>query len=187
MCGRYGLLLEDAMTEVFPTQSVPVRVRGEQALRWMTWGFPRSTGKGVVINGRAETALQKPMFCDAVMHRRVAVPAAGFYEWQRRAGVKQKDPYWFTFPDGGALWMAGVYTRFEEPGGGSCDRFVILTTQANASVAGYHDRMPVLLRHHEIERWLAQGEAYHALMNREPEALRAELRQGAARQQSFFG
>lgn len=46
-------------------------------------GSPDSYHKTTVINARAETALEKRMFRDSVASRRLAVPAARFYEWDR--------------------------------------------------------------------------------------------------------
>ena len=47
------------------------------------WGLPDSYHKTTVINARAETALEKRMFRDSMASRRLAVPAARFYEWDR--------------------------------------------------------------------------------------------------------
>ncbi len=51
------------------------------AVRVFSWGFPAAQGKGRIINARAETVAEKPMFrLPFVMHR-CLVPAQGFYEW----------------------------------------------------------------------------------------------------------
>lgn len=60
------------------------------------------------------------------------IPAAGFYEWSR-----QKEKNTFYRKDGKPLYLAGFYDRFDKE-----DRFVILTTVANASMRPVHDRMP---------------------------------------------
>ena len=49
--------------------------------------------------------------------------------------------------------MAGCYREFD---GQNC--FVILTTCANPSVAGVHDRMPLLLESRELEAWIFDNE-----------------------------
>ena len=46
----------------------------------MAWGFPKFDGKGLVINARAESALEKRSFRESVLHRRCVIPARGFYE-----------------------------------------------------------------------------------------------------------
>ena len=57
------------------------------------------------------------------------------------------------------MFMAGCYDCFEGQ-----DRFVILTTEANASVRPVHDRMPLILEQSEIEDWvMGNGVTEHFL------------------------
>jgi putative SOS response-associated peptidase YedK len=104
------------------------------------WGFPGFMDKQLVINARSESAMEKKMFCDAVERRRIVIPAAGFYEWNR-----QKEKSTFTRKDSSVLYMAGIYRRYEDG-----DRFAILTTAANESMEPVHDRMPLILDKDEI-------------------------------------
>lgn len=80
MCGRYYIgdyvseKLEDITSgrgisqiktgDVYPSQEAAVLVRGEDGAqtRMMCWGFPQSRGKGLLINARAETAMERPRF-----------------------------------------------------------------------------------------------------------------------------
>lgn len=95
------------------------------AARQMQWGFPRFQGKGLLINARVEAILDKKTFRDSVLHRRCVIPAHHFYEW-----CKNKEKYTFQSPKQDAtLFMAGCYQIYNGQ-----NRFVILTTQANASV-----------------------------------------------------
>lgn len=126
----------------------------------MGWGFPGYSGKGLLINARAESVLEKRSFQDSVLHRRCIIPAGGFYEWSPR-----REKYWFKRP-GEILFMAGCYRRFEEG-----DRFVVLTTAANPSVLGVHDRMPLLLERTEIESWVLDDGAVKWLLHKRPGAL----------------
>ena len=123
----------------------------------MGWGFPGYPGKGLIINARAESVLEKRSFKESILHRRCIIPAGGFYEWSSR-----KEKYWFKRP-GKILFMAGCYRRFEEG-----DRFVILTTAANPSVLGVHDRMPLLLERTEIESWVLDDGAVEFLLHKRP-------------------
>lgn len=52
---------------------------------------------------KKESAMDKKMFCEAVEHRRLVIPAAGFYEWNR-----QKEKSTFTRKDSPVLYMAGT-------------------------------------------------------------------------------
>lgn len=110
----------------------------------MQWGFPQPGRKGLLINARAESALERISFRDSVRHRRCIIPAAHFYEWN-----KAKEKATFCRKDSPVLYMAGIWNHFE-----TGDRFVILTTQANASVAPVHERMPLILEKNELENWV---------------------------------
>lgn len=132
------------------------------------WGFPgfdgerkegRSAGK-VLINARAETVLERSLFRESVMRRRIVIPAAGFYEWNRN-----KEMATFT-RQGKILYLAGFYNRFEEE-----DRFVILTTAANASMKEVHDRMPLILEAQEVLDWLWEDSKLELLLRKEPPQL----------------
>lgn len=113
------------------------------------WGL-EGARTPIVINARAETAAQKPMFREAFRQRRCVVPADGFFEWTPSNGGKQ--PIWFHAPDGKLVPLAGLYDV--EPGGAI--RFVILTTEANDLVRPIHDRMPVVLSHGAVGAWLEE-------------------------------
>ena len=49
----------------------------------MAWGFPRFDGKGLLINARAESAMERKTFRNSVQHRRCIIPAKSFYEWDK--------------------------------------------------------------------------------------------------------
>ena len=51
------------------------------AMRAFSWGFPAAQGKGRIINARAETVMDKPLFRLPFSTQRCLVPAQGFYEW----------------------------------------------------------------------------------------------------------
>ena len=109
MCGRYSLAPEQSKEiaqivaevqarfgaasihtgEIFPTNAAPILLPDGQKMtpKPMTWGFPSFKGKGVIINARGETALDKPMFRRSLLERRCIVPTTGFYEWD---GQKRK-------------------------------------------------------------------------------------------------
>ena len=162
MCGRY--LMDDeayseiftdiAMGEVFPTNIAPVIAQtGVVAIKW---GFPHWKGSGVIINARAETALEKTMFREPLLNQRCVIPSGGFYEWNRANGQKKKDKYLFQIPGERVLHMAGMIGLFTNADGFEYSAFVILTTSANASVAPIHDRMPVILAPDEREGWIKE-------------------------------
>ena len=118
-----------------------------------TWGM---TGSKVplVINARAESAAEKPMFRRALRERRCAVVTDGFYEWVS-AGGRARLPIWFHRPAGGLLLLAGLY---DESPRGVPPRFVVLTTAANQMVTPVHDRMPAIIPPDRLGPWLEAGD-----------------------------
>ncbi len=124
----------------------------------MAWGFPKFDGKGLVINARAESALEKRSFRESVLHRRCVIPARGFYEWN-----KEKEKFTFERPDRDVLFMAGCFCPFDGQ-----DRFVILTTAANPSVSPVHSRMPLILERDELTAWVRDDTAAARLLEKAP-------------------
>ncbi|MGI6752885.1 MAG: SOS response-associated peptidase [Eubacteriales bacterium] len=131
--------------EIFPTNTVPVLrgVSGGIAPVPAVWGYPKYTGKGVIINARAETAADKYTFRDSLLSRRCVIPTTGYIEWSA-----DKTKYRFNLPGQTLLYLAGFFKQFED---GS--RFVILTTAPNESTKQVHNRMPVILPKDYITRW----------------------------------
>ena len=147
--------------------------RGRYSAARMVWGFRNPLGKGLVINARAETLSEKPMFRDCCRYRRCAIPAGRFCEWDAlRERVTLCDP---AQP---VLYLAGVYELTER-----LPRFTVLTREANESVRGYHARMPLLLRREALEDWLLPGDAFQSLLRAEMPALKARKE---TEQLSFF-
>ena len=126
----------------------------------MAWGFPKFDGKGLVINARAESALEKRSFRESVLHRRCVIPARGFYEWNKE---KEKEKFTFERPDRDVLFMAGCFCPFDGQ-----DRFVILTTAANPSVSPVHSRMPLILERDELTAWVRDDTAAARLLEKAP-------------------
>ena len=127
----------------------------------MRWGFKAPGGKGLVFNARSESVLEKRMFRDSVSHRRVAVPVSWFYEWNQ-----SKEKYTFTREDGQVLFLAGFYSKYEDG-----DHFVILTTQANQSMAPVHSRMPLVLERNQVRDWIMDGDGFRELLAQVPAGL----------------
>lgn len=107
----------------------------------------------LLINARSESASAKASFKVAMRHRRVLIPASGFYEW-RRSGSNLLQAYWVRPRRGGLVAFAGLMETWSEPGGSEIDTGAILTTTANADVAHVHDRMPVVIEPDDFSAWL---------------------------------
>ena len=143
---RYG--------DIYPGQkALALTADGPQT---MSWGF-QERGR-LLINARCETALEKPLFKSHVRARRCLLPAAGFYEWD-----PAKEKVTCTAQNGGTILLAGFY-RLEEDG----NHFIILTTEANESMAGIHPRMPLILSEEEGSAWLADDGSIETLLRITP-------------------
>ncbi len=193
MCGRFyvdesienelwGVVRELSRKEKVPTvgevkpSNTSLIIKGyRQALdvEAMSWGFQQFTGSGLIINARAESVTDKPMFRDSILQRRCVIPASWFYEWNR-----QKEKVTFKREDSSILFMAGFYQKYEEG-----NRFVILTTAANESMRPVHDRMPVILEEHELKDWIYDFEFMREALRRVPRKL---CREQEYEQQSFL-
>ena len=157
--------------DIHPSEIAPVIAVGDSGLccRWQRWGVPGFSGKQLIFNARSESALEKKTFRESVEHRRIIVPAAGFYEWN-----KNKEKNIFYRQGQPVLYMAGFYNRYQDE-----DRFVILTTEANDSMKPVHDRMPLVLERDEIHKWLNEDQLVEAFLQKTPALLerRAEYEQ----------
>ena len=155
--------------EIFPSDVVPVLANSRRqdvqpfAMRW-GYSFP---GGRPVINARAETAAEKPLFRDGMRQRRCLIPASSYFEWERREGQKTK----YAIRPAGAemLYLAGIY-HLENHDGAIIPSFAILTRSAAPEIAFIHDRMPVILPPDCARDWLK-------VENRADEVLRRALQE----------
>ncbi|MEW9806684.1 SOS response-associated peptidase [Mesorhizobium sp. ZMM04-5] len=153
---------------IAPTQPILLAIAGDRRdagsnlpdrrLMLARWGFIPAWAKNTAdlplnINARSETAASKPSFKTAMRHRRVLIPASGFYEWRRQTG-RRPQPYWMRPTHGGVVAFGGLMETYAEPGGSEIDTAAILTTAASADIAPIHDRMPVVIGPEHFEAWL---------------------------------
>ena len=190
MCGRYASYLPPEAARawaravnpilnlapnwnVAPTQKAMVVRRhpesGERHLDLLQWGLIPHFTKDLKaarkpINARSETAGSSGMFRGALARRRAIVPADAFYEWKAMADGKQ--PYAIARVDGAPLAFAGIWEGWTAPEGDTLRSFAILTTAANATMAGLHDRMPVVLEEADWPAWLGEAEGDAASLMR---------------------
>ncbi len=192
MCGRYefddrkdveeihkimkelnnGISIAYKTGEIFPSYDVPVlSVKSNKPnLSVMMWGFPKWDKKGLIINAKSETALEKKMFSKPLIEKRCVILSTGFFEWQKIDLSKKKDKYLFTLKDSPMLYMAGLYNTFEIEGNIK-DCFVILTRNANSYISDIHNRMPVILYRSELKNWLFDKNYIDVVFKRDDVAL----------------
>lgn len=170
MCGRYYIPEEDSAEElraiiddvnrknkgapikkgeIRPTDVAPVLANNRSLIPSafaMKWGYSLPDGK-VVFNARSESASSRPMFQDGMTQRRCLVPAAYYFEWEKRG--REKIKYAIGQNERGVLYMAGIY-RLEK----GVPVFTILTRSPADSISFIHDRMPVILPNEAKSDWL---------------------------------
>jgi putative SOS response-associated peptidase YedK len=110
----------------------------------------------LLINARSETVIGKASFRAAMRHRRVLVPASGFYEWHRPAkdSGEKRQAYWVRPKGGGIIAFAGLMETWSSPDGSEVDTAAVLTANSNPSFMPIHDRMPVIIQPEDYARWL---------------------------------
>ena len=143
------------------------------------WGFPGFDSSKLIINARSESVLERKMFRESVLKRRLIIPATGFYEWNPHKEKVTFSPFKSSESTSTPiLFLAGFYNHFEGE-----DKFVILTTSANESMKGTHDRMPLILNPYELHDWLFDDYKIEDFLRRTPPLLKKTQ---AYMQQSLF-
>lgn len=177
MCGRFALyaLPEEIRSRfglsgaphyvpsynIAPTQTilgVALGPDGERLLGRYRWGliphWAREIGRYSTINARAETVATKPAYRGPFREHRILIPASGYYEWKQ--GDDGKRPYFIHPRDGQLMAFAGLWDRWQPPGGHGATLVsaAIIVTQANADTRTVHERMPVILSPEDWDTWL---------------------------------
>lgn len=165
--------------EVFPSEYAAVLAQngtggGVDAFLYR-WGYPAEINgkKRLLINARSETAAEKALYAESLVSRRCVVLTAGFFEWMHNG--KKADPklkYRFNMTKTGILYLAGLYRI--SPTTGEYE-FVILTRDANESMAPIHDRMPVILRPEHVDEYLGDTNSAAKLLCETPPILIKKL------------
>ena len=175
MCGRYAVTsAPEAIRALFgypeqpnfpprynvaPTQPIAIvrLMDGKRQFALVRWGLLPSWVKDpkdftLVINARGESVMDKPAFSAAMKRRRCLVPADGFYEW-KAIGVG-KQPFYVRAKSGAPLAFAGLWETWTGPNGEEMETAAIVTTRANRTLAGIHERMPVVVPPEAFDMWL---------------------------------
>jgi len=176
MCGRFSIISNSkSLAEHFdlvksgeyisshnvtPSSDIPV-IRtndGQRELANCHWGLIPHWAKDTKIkpiNAKAETITEKPFFRSSYKNKRCLIPANGFYEWKGSKGHKQ--PYYFKLEEDKLFAFAGLWDHWENE-----DKIIesctIITTSANEVMKPIHNRMPVMLKPDNYDKWLHEGD-----------------------------
>ena len=177
VCGRYGLYRDPSPFarklgarvpasftfaphyNIAPqTPVLAIRNTPERPLLAMQWGLAtrlptEPLRRMSTFNARIETLATSPLCGPLLPHRRCIVPADGYYEWQRLTDGT-KAPVWISRRDGEQLAFAGLWSPDGGDGDATEGSCTIVTQPANALLARYHERMPVVLNQESARAWL---------------------------------
>jgi putative SOS response-associated peptidase YedK len=139
------------------------RETGERELTPMRWGLVPFWAKDSklgysTINAKAETLGTSPAYREAYKQRRCLIPLDGFYEWQT-LGPKQKQPFAVNLKSGELFAVAGLWDRWKDKTTGQhLETFTIITTDPNPLMEPFHNRMPVIVKPEDYQRWMAPAD-----------------------------
>ena len=154
-----GIFAQGNRRDVHPTDRAEVIfVDGVARTKQVRWGLRGYQKNQLIINARSESALSKQSFREGMLHRRILIPASGFYEWNKR-----REKNLFTRADGCAVFMAGLCAGTPDD-----ERFTILTTPANVSMRIVHDRMPLILEEDDLAGWLFDASKTEMFLRKVP-------------------
>lgn len=172
--------------DAYPGSQVPLfvlRDDGTLAATELTWGFPSpAQGGRTVFNTRIETALRQAtdgrgVWVTPITNGRCIVPVRAFYEWWTQPGTpragsdgeasgkRSRRPQVAFQLAGHRIFLIACVRQGE--------RFSVVTTEPNASVASVHNRMPLVLGPGESSVWL--GNDWPSLADRSAIQLDREL------------
>jgi len=174
MCGRFGYsLTREEVEERFGLKKVPAGLAPKynvppgtdvpavlntsaDELKFIRWGLiphwaKEEKTKFNLINAKAETVTEKPMFKGLVHSKRCLILADCFYEW-KKVGVK-KVPYRILMKDEHPFAFAGLWDSWQHEGK-ELQTCLIITTTPNALINSIHDRMPAILAPDKERAWL---------------------------------
>lgn len=157
----------EASYNIAPTQPIPLLIdsakTGELRFETARWSLVPSWSKTLKLpyathNAKAEGLTEKATWRGPVKSHRAIVLATGFYEWTGAKG--SKTPWFMSHPDGALMGFAGLYSWWPDPTKDKDDperwtlTATIVTSDAVQTLAGIHDRNPVILPEDMWLHWL---------------------------------
>ncbi|SCB61724.1 Putative SOS response-associated peptidase YedK [Rhizobium aethiopicum] len=107
-----------------------------------------------LINVRCENIATDGLTGPAYRSRRCLIPVNGFFEWNYSPS-RGKQPYAIAMKSDVPFALAGIWEVWRHPVGIDIRSFAVITCPANEMMQTISDRMPVILRRKNYERWLS--------------------------------
>jgi putative SOS response-associated peptidase YedK len=130
-----------------------------RVLEAMTWGFPRRlktmkpTSKPLKVNNTRDDKLLTSFWKDSFEKRRCLIPVTAWAEAEGEKGRMTKT--WYSLPDVDVFAVAGIWRPTAEWG----DAYSMVMVDGCEQMSDVHDRMPVILRPEQYDRWTLSGPA----------------------------
>lgn len=136
---------------IAPGSRVPIFIEDAAGFRLVeaSWGW-KDQRVGLHINARGEKIADTWPF-RSFTHQRCLIPMDSFYE-----RLASPQPIRFLRADESYFFVAGLWRVYQrQPEDIVIDEhaFVLITTEPNASVARWHDRMPCVLQPDHLHWW----------------------------------
>ncbi|UJP09304.1 SOS response-associated peptidase [Microbacterium sp. KUDC0406] len=157
----------EAAYNIAPTEQIPVLIdsakTGELRFETARWSLapawsPTLKLKLPTFNARAEGMAEKTTWRKPWQTHRAIVLARGFFEWTGERG--SKTPWFMSHPNGALMGFAGLCSWWPDPTKDKDDperwtlTATIVTSDAVQTLAGIHDRTPVILPEHMWLQWI---------------------------------
>lgn len=174
MCGRFQLysdILEIVQSynieyneidvydkgDFYPSQKAPIVIQDNvRTLKAARWGFDLKDKKKLVINARAESVMNKPMFKNSIYTARCIIPANLFYEWKDEGG-NNKIKHGIRLKNKNLISLGGIFKVYLDESLNKRIAFVIITTEADNHLKGIHSRMPLIIKDDMVDSWLSSN------------------------------
>ncbi len=129
-----------------------------QGVSYFYWGAPPAQGKNKslaekIINLRAESIADKPVFQKKLRHYRCLIPADSFFVW-KQIGKKTSTPYRVLLPDQSLFSIAGIWEEYQQDDGEHVHTFTMITTPAGDDLRVVAERMPAVLTLEKERLWM---------------------------------
>lgn len=196
MCGRYGRRSDkQRIAEAFAVKTslddlditpeediapgsmqpvVSLNEEGAREIALIYWGF--NFPNRFTFNTRSDSVLKSGLWKSSFEERRCIVPADSFFEW-KKLHKKNNPKYEITVPGQEPFALAAIWSRWRNKAGQTLPTFSILTSEPNETMAGIHDRQPVIVEPRDYAEWLTPAERppVHLLRILPAEEMRAQL------------
>ncbi|OGK08794.1 hypothetical protein A2767_02695 [Candidatus Roizmanbacteria bacterium RIFCSPHIGHO2_01_FULL_35_10] len=174
MCGRYSLEFDEDFYKryrlanklpakpnynVTPSQLMPVVVaHSPNRMEFMLWGLipfweEKNEKPRYLANIRDDSIINKRWADKYVQFQRCLVPATSYFEWKKTSDGKV--PFLFKLTGRKYFAFAGVYSIYKNPKNrAEVKTYSIITTTPNKIGGEVHNRMPVILKEEDEQKWL---------------------------------